>query len=215
MISRRLPCSCTTLLTRFSDAQCGFKAVRADCACELLPLVEDTGWFFDTELLVLAERAGLRIHEVPVDSVDDPDSRVDVLATAIEDLRGSPACSRSWRRAGLAGAAAQPARAPAARRAGREAVEPAEAGPLRRRRRGEHACIPAAVRAAARAMVGAQGANLLALLATAVANTAANRRLTFGIRARLAAARSQFEGLVVFGAGLCLTSSALAVMHRR
>ncbi len=55
---------------------------------ELLPLVEDTSWFFDTELLVLAERSGLRIHEVPVDWVDDPDSRVDIVATAMEDLRG-------------------------------------------------------------------------------------------------------------------------------
>ena len=61
-----------TLAARFSDAQCGFKAIRADVARRLLPLVEDTGWFFDTELLVLAERAGLRIHEVPVDWVDDP-----------------------------------------------------------------------------------------------------------------------------------------------
>ncbi|MDT7579006.1 MAG: hypothetical protein QOK35_270, partial [Pseudonocardiales bacterium] len=77
-----------TLQTGFSDAQCGFKAIRADVARRLLPLVEDTGWFFDTELLVLAERAGLRIHEVPVDWVDDPDSRVDILATAVEDLRG-------------------------------------------------------------------------------------------------------------------------------
>ena len=77
-----------TLATRFSDAQCGFKAIRADRARELLPLVEDTGWFFDTELLVLAERAGLRIHEVPVDWVDDPDSRVDIVATASADLRG-------------------------------------------------------------------------------------------------------------------------------
>ncbi len=76
------------LHARFSDAQCGFKAVRSDCARELLPLVEDTGWFFDTELLVLAERAGLRIHEVPVDWVDDPDSRVDVVSTALADLRG-------------------------------------------------------------------------------------------------------------------------------
>ena len=72
----------------FSDAQCGFKAVRADVAHALLPLVEDDGWFFDTELLVLAQRAGLRIHEVPVDWVDDADSRVDVTATAVEDLRG-------------------------------------------------------------------------------------------------------------------------------
>jgi glycosyltransferase involved in cell wall biosynthesis len=77
-----------TLHARFSDAQCGFKAMRSDCARQLLPLVKDTGWFFDTELLVLAERAGLRIHEVPVDWVDDPDSRVDVVATAVEDLRG-------------------------------------------------------------------------------------------------------------------------------
>ena len=56
-----------TLATGFSDAQCGFKAIRADRARQLLPYVEDTGWFFDTELLVLAERSGLRIHEVPVD----------------------------------------------------------------------------------------------------------------------------------------------------
>ena len=77
-----------TLGARFSDAQCGFKAIRADRARELLPLVEDQEWFFDTELLIVAERSGLRIHEVPVDWVDDPDSRVDITATAIADLRG-------------------------------------------------------------------------------------------------------------------------------
>ena len=77
-----------SLGTRFSDAQCGFKAVRADAARLLLPLTTDTGWFFDTELLVLAERAGLRIHEVPVDWIDDPDSRVNLVATALGDLRG-------------------------------------------------------------------------------------------------------------------------------
>jgi glycosyltransferase involved in cell wall biosynthesis len=76
------------LRVRFSDAQCGFKAVRADVARELLPLVRDTGWFFDTELLVLAERAGLRIHEVPVDWTDDPDTRVDIVAAAVADLAG-------------------------------------------------------------------------------------------------------------------------------
>jgi glycosyltransferase involved in cell wall biosynthesis len=73
---------------RFHDAQCGFKAVRGDVARRLVPLVLDRSWFFDTELLVLAERAGLRIHEVPVDWIDDPDSRVDIPATALEDLRG-------------------------------------------------------------------------------------------------------------------------------
>ena len=76
------------LAARFSDAQCGFKAIRADVAAQLLPLVRDTDWFFDTELLVLAQRAGLRIHEVPVDWVDDPDSRVDIMPTAFADLKG-------------------------------------------------------------------------------------------------------------------------------
>ncbi len=74
--------------TRVRDAQCGFKAVRADAARRLLPDVVDEAWFFDTELLVRAQRAGMRIHEVPVDWTDDPDSRVDVIPTAIEDLRG-------------------------------------------------------------------------------------------------------------------------------
>jgi len=74
--------------TRVRDAQCGFKAVRADAARRLLPDVVDEAWFFDTELLVRAQRAGLRIHEVPVDWTDDPDSRVEIIPTAIEDLRG-------------------------------------------------------------------------------------------------------------------------------
>ena len=54
-----------TMGAQFTDAQCGFKAMRSDVAAQLLPLVEDTGWFFDTELLILAERSGMRIHEVP------------------------------------------------------------------------------------------------------------------------------------------------------
>ncbi len=73
---------------RFSDAQCGFKAIRADAAARLLPEIQDQGWFFDTELLILAQRHGLRIHEVAVDWTDDPDSRVDIVSTALTDLRG-------------------------------------------------------------------------------------------------------------------------------
>src|SRR5215211_5740039 len=76
------------LRTRFSDAQCGFKAVRRDALDGLMDDVVDDGWFFDTELLVLAQRAGLRIHEVPVDWVDDTDSRVEIVQTALADLRG-------------------------------------------------------------------------------------------------------------------------------
>ncbi|MFG2958918.1 dolichyl-phosphate beta-glucosyltransferase [Streptomyces sp. NPDC048291] len=90
-----------TLSVGFSDAQCGFKAVRRDAAARLLPLVRDTGWFFDTELLVVAERAGLRIHEVPVDWVDDPDSRVALLSTALTDLRGIARVGRSLARGTL------------------------------------------------------------------------------------------------------------------
>ena len=80
---------------RFADAQCGFKALRREAAAVLLPAIEDDGWFFDTELLVLAQRAGLRLHEVPVIWTDDPDSRVDILATALEDLRGIRRLRRS------------------------------------------------------------------------------------------------------------------------
>ncbi len=72
----------------FSDAQCGFKAGRSEVVQELLPEIEDEAWFFDTELLCLAERRGLSIHEVPVHWVEDTDSRVAIVATAREDLRG-------------------------------------------------------------------------------------------------------------------------------
>jgi glycosyltransferase involved in cell wall biosynthesis len=86
--------------TEVSDAQCGFKALRADVARCLLPAVKDDGWFFDTELLLLAEHNGLRIHEVPVDWVDDPDSRVHVARTAIDDLAGALRMARSFARGG-------------------------------------------------------------------------------------------------------------------
>ena len=72
----------------FTDAQCGFKAVRASVARDLVNVVEDNTWFFDTELLILAQRRGLRLHEVPADWTDDPDSRVAIVRTAIDDLKG-------------------------------------------------------------------------------------------------------------------------------
>jgi glycosyltransferase involved in cell wall biosynthesis len=76
------------LSARFADAQCGFKAGRAEVIRALLPHVEDDAWFFDTELLILAQRRGLRIYQVPVAWTEDPDSKVDIAATALADLRG-------------------------------------------------------------------------------------------------------------------------------
>lgn len=78
----------TLFFTIFKDAQCGLKAISAKAARELLPLVEDTGWFFDTELLILAADNGYLLKEIPVRWIDDPDSRVKIVKTAYADIRG-------------------------------------------------------------------------------------------------------------------------------
>jgi putative flippase GtrA len=204
-----------TLLTRFSDAQCGFKAMRADVGRQLLPLVKDTGWFFDTELLVLAERSGLRIHEVPVDWVDDPDSRVDIRATAIADLKGVARVGRA-----LATGALPLAEVRA--QLGRHPLTPSApdvpAGLVRQLVRFAAIGVLSTLAylllfVATSGTLGAQGANLFALLVTAIANTSANRRLTFGISGRAKAGRHQSQGLVVFALGLGLTSGSLAALH--
>jgi glycosyltransferase involved in cell wall biosynthesis len=78
----------TFLSARFADAQCGFKAGRTEVIRALLPDVKDNSWFFDTELLILAQRRGLRIYQVPVAWTEDPDSKVDIVGTALADLRG-------------------------------------------------------------------------------------------------------------------------------
>jgi putative flippase GtrA len=199
----------STLAVGFSDAQCGFKAVRRDVAERLLPLVQDSGWFFDTELLVIAERAGLRIHEVPVDWVDDPDSRVDILATALADLRGIVRIRGALGRGTFRPAAVL----------GRGAAEATD-GPLRQLV--SFAAVGAVstlanllLYTALRPLTGPQTANALALLLCAVANTAANRRLTFGLGGRGHALRHQGKGMVVFLIGLALTAGALAVLHHQ
>ena len=74
--------------TRFRDAQCGFKAMSGEAARIILPHVEDNGWFFDTELLVIAVKRGFRWREIPVAWQEDPDTRVKVVKTALDDLRG-------------------------------------------------------------------------------------------------------------------------------
>ena len=203
------------LAARFTDAQCGFKAIRSDVARQLLPLVEDTGWFFDTELLVLAQRSGLRIHEVPVDWVDDPNSSVDIVATATADLKGVARMVRGFARGTvpISQIRAQLGRQPIA--VTEPGVPPKLAKQLVR-----FAAIGVGSTLAylllyvlLRTGVGAQAANLIALLVTAVANTAANRRFTFGVRGSTDAGRHQFEGLIVFGLGLALTSGSLALLH--
>src|SRR5436305_603936 len=161
-------------------------AIRADVAARLLPLVEDTGWFFDTELLVLAERSGLRIHEVPVDWVDDPDSRVDIVRTARADLAGIARMVRALTtgRLPVAELRAQIGRQPLP-----SAVDGVPAGLVGQLARFAVIGVLSTLAYVVlflllRVPMTAQGANLFGLLVTAVANTAANRRLTFGIRGR-------------------------------
>ncbi len=188
------------LATRVRDMQCGFKAVRADVARRLLPAVEDDGWFFDTELLLLAERNGLRIHEVPVDWIDDTDSRVHVLGTAMGDLRGTARMARRF-----------------ATGRGRVDLGTAERRDLEDdfgRRSVSCALIGAASTAVSLVLflltvsaLGAVGANVLAVTATFVANTWANARYT--TRNRRPRWRRAFA---VYVASITVTSGALAVV---
>jgi glycosyltransferase involved in cell wall biosynthesis len=171
-----------TLRARFSDAQCGFKAIRADVARQLLPEIEDQSWFFDTELLVLAQRRHLRIHEVPVDWVEDDDSRVSIVPTALADLRG---VSRL-----LLG------------------------GPV-----GRFALIGVASTLAYAVLfvllrfgMSAGLANVVALAVTAVANTAANRRFTFGVHGSGDLLRHHLQGVLVFLLTVAITSGALLAL---
>jgi putative flippase GtrA len=201
-----------TLAARFSDAQCGFKAIRRDVARRLLPMVQDTGWFFDTEMLVLAEKAGLRIHEVPVDWVDDPDSRVDIKATAIADLKGVIRVGRALATGAI------PLRDITGETSRQVVADSTPPGLVRQMVRFGAIGIVSTLAylvlfVLLRQGFSAQLANFLALLVTAIGNTAANRRLTFGVRGRDRAATHQFQGLVVFGLGLALTTGALAALN--
>jgi len=171
------------LRARFTDAQCGFKAVRADVLPGLLAAVQDQSWFFDTELLIAAQRRGMRIHEVPVDWVDDPDSRVDTVSTALADLRGVARLAMA---------------APVARFAAIGVVSTLA-----------YALLFLLLAGA----VGSAVASAVALALTAIGNTAANRRWTFGIRGRDGLVRQQAAGFLVFMLALGLTNGALSVLH--
>ncbi len=200
-----------TLRAHFSDAQCGFKAIRSDVAHELLPLVEDTSWFFDTELLVLAERAGLRIHEVPVDWVDDPDSRVDVWRTARDDVRGIARLGWALLRGTmpLAEVSRRLDRKTAAGADGSVGTQVALFAVIG----GVSTVAYAVLYLLLRGVLSPFWANGTALVLTAVANTAANRRFTFGVRGRRDALRHQLQGLAIFAVGLGVTTGSLWLLH--
>ncbi len=157
---------------RFRDAQCGFKAVRADVARTLIPAIEDDAWFFDTEMLLLAEHNGLRIHEVPVDWMDDLDSRVEVAQTARDDLRG--AVRMAWRFASGRGRLdfGGDARRPYADDGGRHLITFAIVGVV-------STAASLVLFLLLRPLLGAEAAVAVALAATAVGNGWAHQRFSF------------------------------------
>jgi glycosyltransferase involved in cell wall biosynthesis/putative flippase GtrA len=190
----------TVLTTRVRDAQCGFKAVRSSVAQRLLPAIEDDGWFFDTELLLLAERNGLRIHEVPVDWVDDTDSRVRVVSTAIGDLQGTArmvvrfATGRGRVDMGPA------ARAPLADDFGRRFVAFALIGAA-------STAVSLAIFLLTRNALGPITANIVAVTATFVANAWAHARYTER-RSRPRWARA----FALYAVSILVTSAVLAII---
>jgi len=213
-----------------SDAQCGFKALRRDAVEVVLPLVEDQAWFFDTEVLVTAQRLGLRIHEVPVDWVDDLDSRVAVAHTAWLDLCGVARMSgrTSRRRAAdarralpgtLGHAAADPA-PPQATVPTHTAVDP-DAEQL-----GDEVFADELLRFAGVGIVstlayvalfallapwiGAYPANVLAIVACGLGNTAAHRGMAGSARHGLDRPRRMGVGAALLGVSLAFTTAALA-----
>ncbi len=186
----------TFLRNGFSDAQCGFKAARTEVAQELLPHVEDNAWFFDTEFLVLAERSGFRIHEVPVDWVDDPDSRVDIVRTARDDLLGVaricfgrgtgasdddgsdlPSSMTNFARIGVASTVAY-----------------------------------LALFFSLAGVVGRFGANVVALVLCTAVNTAVHRRYTFARRGKPSPRNLVLGGMAALSSSLAATSLALGLV---
>jgi glycosyltransferase involved in cell wall biosynthesis len=192
----------TFFAAKVRDAQCGFKAVRTDVARRLLPEVEDDGWFFDTELLLLADHNGMRIHEVPVDWIDDPDSRVDVVHTALGDLAGTARMMMRFLRGG-----------------GEVRLERAdhrEPDDDFGRRLVTFGMIGAASTIVSLVLflllwpsIGAVAANLVALSATFAANTWANARFT-ARRRRVHWARA----ISLFAGAVGLSTVALAIVDR-
>jgi putative flippase GtrA len=191
----------TVLATRVRDAQCGFKAVRADVARCLLPAVEDEGWFFDTELLLIAERNGLRIHEVPVDWIDDTDSRVHVVPTVLGDLRGTARMARRFASGRGRVDLGSIERSPLADDFGRRFVSFALIGAA-------STAVSLSLFLLTRSALGAAGANAVAVTATFVGNAWANARYT----QRRTRPRWRRAG-AVYLLSITATTAALACVH--
>ncbi len=207
---------------RFSDAQCGFKAARADVVRGLLDHVQDDSWFFDTELLLLAEHNGLRVHEVPVDWVEDTDSRVHLARTAAEDIRGLVrlAHAKACGAATVYGLPRRPAPQPVHPDA---VVARRDAGLLWQLLSfgligGLSTVATLLLYAVFRTWWAPLTANLVAQVLPALLNTEANRRLTFRSpgtpAARGSSPRIHLQALVVFLFSYAVTSGALLVLER-
>ena len=221
----------TTLASSCSDAQCGFKALRREAADVVLPLVDDQAWFFDTEILITAQRLGLRIHEVPVDWVDDLDSRVAVARTAWLDLCGvarmlTPASRRRVARA-RRDLRRDPAptpvpAAPVRSRIGTDEVSGHDAGPsdgtvfadelLRFAGVGLLSTLAyVALFALLEGWVGAYAANAVAIAGCSLGNTAAHRGMSGSVRLGLDRRHRFLVAGALFAISLGFTTVALAV----
>jgi putative flippase GtrA len=212
-----------------SDAQCGFKALRREAVDALLPLVDDQAWFFDTEVLIAAQRLGLRIHEVPVDWVDDLDSRVAVTRTAWLDLCGvarmmTPASRRRTARVrrALASGPVPPESAPtpvAVVSERREIVDQGSAGSevfadelIRFAGVGLVSTLAYIVLFAILVpWIGAYAANAVAIVACSLGNTAAHRGVAGTARHGLDRPHRLSVGAALLGVSLAFTTAALAV----
>jgi len=194
-----------SLRGRFSDAQCGFKALRRESALQLLPLVKDDEWFFDTELLVTAERLGLRISEVPVEWVDDPDSRVQIVRTAVGDLRGVWRISHGHARR-LVRSSSNPTRTAISQVAADQLLRFAGVGAI-------SSLGYLFLFIAWRPIAGDFGSNALALAICTLFNTAVHRELARNMQGTRHRGRFAAVSAGLFAISLGLTSLGLLAAH--
>lgn len=196
-----------TLGARFSDAMCGFKAARREVIQALLPAVRDNKWFFDTELLLFAQRRGLRIHEVPVVCIDDPVSSVHVVHDAVDDLVGMARVSRRV----VHGAA----HVELPRKVHLNRLPPPRWWPgpwftgIWAACTGIYALLFTALHGDLPTLL----ANALALVLATFLNTAGLRQFSFGVRGAAAVIPHQLDAWADFVIRLVLSTACIVVLH--